>query len=1675
LSSERAAALLRESGPNVLPAAKPVPQWRKLLAELTHFFALMLWCAAVLAFVGGMPELGVAIIVVVVVNGIFAHIQQERAQHAAAKLRGLLPAEVSARRDGHPRRIPASELVPGDAVILSAGDRVPADVVLVLGSGCAVDESLLTGESEAVPKAAGEPAWGGTFLVNGEAEAVVTHTGANTKLAGIAKLTSGTVSPPTPLARELRRIVRLVAAVALAVAGVFFVVSLLVGIPWSAAFLFAIGVAVALVPEGLLPTVTLSLAMGAQRMAARNALVRNLEAVETLGSTTFICTDKTGTLTQNRMNAVEVFTAEGRVKVAGEGYHPVAEIEGTAVAGATRTALAARAASQGRAVQHGDEWRADGDPMEAAIDVLARRLSGTSLENARPARRFAFDPRRRRESVIAGTTLFLKGAPESVLPLCGASAVAAAEEVDAMASRGLRVIAVAMRELPGGVQDWLECRAEEAETDLVLLGLIALHDPPRPGVDEVIRTAREAGVRIGMITGDHPATAAAIAREIGLVGTPELILEGSQLPEDEQILGAMLDRDGIVVSRVSPEQKLRVAKALQSRGHIVAMTGDGVNDGPALQEADIGVAMGLSGTDVAREASDLVLLDDHFGTIVAAIEQGRATYANIHRFLTYHLTDNVAELTPFIIWALSGGQFPLALGVLQILALDIGTDLLPALALGGEPPAKGVLKRPPERRHLMDRRLMFRVFCVLGPVEAAMSMTAFSVVLFSGGWTRGDPHDAGLLMTASGAAFTAVVLGQLANAFACRSATRPPWMQGWFTNRLLLWAVLAEIGALAACLYINPLAAALGQLPPPPVGFAVAVLAIPAVFAADWAHKKLRRPAGSGAGITPPAPRRGPAGPKTLMLGRMSRKDRTMADTTAATDVHVMWFDEVGMGDVPAVGGKNASLGELTRSLMSSGVRVPEGFATTASAYRAFVAANGLEARIRTSIENYRTGQATLRESGEAIRELILEGQFPPDIAAAIREHYRALSERTGHARASVAVRSSATAEDLPDASFAGQQETFLNISGERELLEACRRCYASLFTDRAISYREIKGFDHLEVALSVGVQRMVRSDIGASGVMFSIDTESGFPRSVLISAAWGLGETVVQGSINPDKYQVFKPLLADPHLMPIIEKTMGAKERKMVYSRGGHARTRTVETSDQERRSFVLTDSETVKLARWAVAVEEHYGRPMDMEWAKDGSTGELFMVQARPETVQARRSGSVFSVSHLRESGRLLAEGAAIGESIAHGLACVVRDAKDIDDFRDGSILVTRMTDPDWVPIMQRAAGIVTDHGGPTSHAAIVSRELGVPAVVGTGNGTSVLENGKPITLSCAGGEDGQVYEGTLAFDVEEVDLGALPETRTAVMVNIASPSAAFQWWRLPAAGVGLARMEFIITNLIRIHPMALVHPERVSDPGEAERIRELTHGYPDLQEYFVDVLATGIGKIAAPYHPNPVIVRLSDFKSNEYGHLIGGGSFEVAEENPMLGFRGASRYYNERYREGFALECRALKRVREELGFTNVIVMVPFCRTAHEADLVIKEMAENGLTRGEQGLQVYMMCEIPSNVILASEFASRFDGFSIGSNDLTQLVLGVDRDSEQLAGLFDERDEAVTSMIAQVIGKAHAAGIKVGICGQGPSNHADFAEFLVREGIDSISLNPDTFLKTVHVIAAAEKSVS
>ena len=792
------------------------------------------------------------------------------------------------------------------------------------------------------------------------------------------------------------------------------------------------------------------------------------------------------------------------------------------------------------------------------------------------------------------------------------------------------------------------------------------------------------------------------------------------------------------------------------------------------------------------------------------------------------------------------------------------------------------------------------------------------------------------------------------------------------------------------------------------------------------------------------------------------------------TESRIAWFESLNVGDVPIVGGKNASLGEMVRTLEEKGVRVPGGFATTAAAFREYVAANEIEPELRASIAALQSEKASLHETGETIRRLFLDGECPEAIATEIRDAYRELSRRSGQDEISVAVRSSATAEDLPQASFAGQQETFLNVRGERALLDACRRCYASLFTDRAISYRETQGFDHLEVALSIGVQRMVRSDLAGSGVMFSIDTETGFPGVAVISAAWGLGETVVQGAVDPDKYLVFKPLLDDRRYTPIIEKTLGAKETKMIYATGGSERTTTVATTQKERQAFVLSEAEILELGRWAATIEDHYGRPMDMEWAKDGETGELYMVQARPETVQSSRQTGQIKSYRLKTKGKPIITGSAIGEAIASGQVCAIRSAADIDTFRDGAILVTGMTDPDWVPIMKKAAGIITDHGGTTSHAAIVSRELGVPAIVGTGHGTELLIDGQEITLSCAEGDRGVVYEGILEFESSQVDVSDLPETRIAMMVNIASPAAAFRWWRLPARGVGLARMEFIINNLIKIHPMALIHPDRVADPAARREIRQRTRGYDDPVDFFVETLALGIAKLAAPYHPHPVIVRLSDFKSNEYAHLLGGSVFEPEEENPMLGWRGASRYYDERYREGFALECRALKTVRERIGLENVIVMVPFCRTPEEADRVLAVMKENELERGRHGLEIYMMCEIPANVFLAEEFAQRFDGFSIGSNDLTQLVLGVDRDSGDLAPLFDERNNAVKRAIREAIVQAHAAGIKIGICGQAPSNYPEYAAFLVEEGIDSISLNPDSFVSTLRNVAQVEQSL-
>ena len=786
----------------------------------------------------------------------------------------------------------------------------------------------------------------------------------------------------------------------------------------------------------------------------------------------------------------------------------------------------------------------------------------------------------------------------------------------------------------------------------------------------------------------------------------------------------------------------------------------------------------------------------------------------------------------------------------------------------------------------------------------------------------------------------------------------------------------------------------------------------------------------------------------------------------------VACFEDITRQDVARFGGKNASLGEMTRRLGTLGVVVPPGFATTAAAYRHYLSANDLWPLIESTLAAQRAGTLTLQQAGLRIRTAILGGQWPADTAQDIVAAYGQLSARYGSNAVDVAVRSSATAEDLPDASFAGQQESFLNIQGADALLLACRRCYASLYTDRAISYRQAKGFADTRIALSVGVQKMVRADRAGAGVMFSIDTETGCDKVVLLNASWGLGENVVQGTVDPDEYQVFKPLLADERLVPIIEKKRGGKAQKLLYASADGLTTRNVTTSVDEQQAFVLRDEEVLRLARWACVIERHYGAPMDIEWAKDGDSGELFIVQARPETVQSRRSQASFRTYAVGHKGRSLVTGISIGDAAVAGRVCRIESAKDIARFIDGSVLVTGNTDPDWAPIMKRAAAIVTDHGGRTSHAAIVSRELGLPAIVGTGDATLRLQDGQDVTVSCAEGDQGQVYEGRAEITVTEVDVGEIPATRTHVMLNLADPAAALRWWRLPADGVGLARMEFVITSQIRIHPMALLKPERVADAEVRQQIAALTASYTDKREYFIDRLSRGLARIAAAQYPRPVIVRTSDFKSNEYAHLLGGAAFEVAEENPMLGLRGASRYYSPRYREAFALECQALRRVREVMGLRNVIVMIPFCRTVAEADKVLAVMAEHGLRRGEDGLQVYVMCEIPSNVILAREFAARFDGFSIGSNDLTQLTLGVDRDSGELADLFDEQDAAVQWMIRRVISEAHAVGAKVGLCGQAPSSHPAFAAFLVECGIDSISVTPDSFVAVKRHVAAAER---
>jgi len=786
----------------------------------------------------------------------------------------------------------------------------------------------------------------------------------------------------------------------------------------------------------------------------------------------------------------------------------------------------------------------------------------------------------------------------------------------------------------------------------------------------------------------------------------------------------------------------------------------------------------------------------------------------------------------------------------------------------------------------------------------------------------------------------------------------------------------------------------------------------------------------------------------------------------------ILWFETLKRGDVAQVGGKNSSLGEMVQALGGQGIAVPPGFATTADAFRRYMKHNGLEEVIAGQLAMLEDGRQTLQETGAAIRKAIVAGSWPEDIRASILKAYAELGERAGGGEPSVAVRSSATAEDLPEASFAGQQETYLNVRGGTALLAMCRCCFASLYTDRAITYRHLQGFDRDAVALSIGVQMMVRSDIGGSGVMFSIDTETGFDKVVLINAAWGLGETVVQGAVSPDEYQVFKPLLTVHGLSPIVEKRLGAKEIKMVYAGAEGGETKTLPTAKAERARFVLADDEILQLARMAVTIEAHYGQPMDMEWARDGKTGALWIVQARPETVQSRAGAAALHSYEVGAHGQVLTRGLAVGQAVITAPVCMIESPDDMARFVDGSVLVTPTTDPDWLPIMKRAAAIVTDHGGRTSHAAIVSRELGLPAIVGCGDATHVLHDGQEVTVACAGGDEGVVYEGGAEVTETVIDPGEAPETRTKVMMNMANPSAAFRWWRLAADGVGLARMEFVISNAIKVHPLALTRFDQVTDTRARDEIEALTAGYPSKPAYFVDKLSRGLAKIAALVWPNPVIVRMSDFKTNEYAGLLGGAQFEPKEENPMIGFRGASRYASEEYSDGFALECAAINKLRVEMGFANVVMMIPFCRTLSEADAVLDEMAKHGLQRGKDGLKVYVMAEIPSNVIMATEFAARFDGFSIGSNDLTQLTLGVDRDSERLASVFSERDPAVLWMIRHLIDKAHAAGVPVGLCGQAPSNDPDFARLLVKAGIDTISVTPDAFMAVKTNVSAAEQ---
>lgn len=781
-------------------------------------------------------------------------------------------------------------------------------------------------------------------------------------------------------------------------------------------------------------------------------------------------------------------------------------------------------------------------------------------------------------------------------------------------------------------------------------------------------------------------------------------------------------------------------------------------------------------------------------------------------------------------------------------------------------------------------------------------------------------------------------------------------------------------------------------------------------------------------------------------------------------------FDEINMDDIARVGGKNAALGEMISKLKGKGIRVPDGFATTSQAYWELLDKNNIRQSLTDTLGELDTENFTnLRIIGERCRKIIMQATIPEEIKESIKTAYKELNKKYKEP-IQVAVRSSATAEDLPEASFAGQQESYLNVFGETKLIEACKKCYASLFTDRAIKYREDHGFEHMNVALSIGVQKMVRSDKACAGVGFTIDTESGFERVIFLTGSWGLGENIVQGNVNPDEFYVFKPSLKMGK-KAVISKKLGTKATTMIY--GEKSATLNIDTPMDKKKRYILEDKEIEKLASWAMTIEEHYKKPMDIEWAKDGLSGELYILQARPETVHAARKEHYKVITHtLKEKGKVLVEGKSIGSKIAAGKVRILHSPDESDKLKAGEVLVTKITNPDWDPIMKRASAIITNRGGRTSHAAIVAREIGAVAVVGTGNATNILKDGEDVTVSCAEGETGVVYEGILDWEEQEIDTKGIEMPNTEVMMILGDPDQAFRLSFVPNNGVGLMRLEFIINNSIKIHPMALVKFNILKDKKAKMDIEELTYQYNNKQDYFIEKLSEAVAMIAAAFYPKDVIVRMSDFKTNEYANLIGGQEFEPEEENPMLGFRGASRYYNPRYKDGFKLECEAIKVVRDEMGLNNVKLMIPFCRTVEEGRKVIAVMEECGLKRGENGLEVYVMTEIPSNAILAEDFAKIFDGFSIGTNDLTQLTLGVERDSEIVSDLFNEKDEAVKNLISKTIEKARKTGTKVGLCGQAPSDHPEFAKFLVEQGIDSISFNPDALVKGIENIKEAEK---